>query len=56
MPEGETFRFLSDAEFMALPIRDRAEYLMRAAHELEARQQLIRNQLKKLADATRRSE
>jgi len=39
------FRFLSDEEFLALSIRDRAAYLSRASQELEARQKLLREQL-----------
>ena len=42
------FRFLSEEEFLALSVSDRAAYLSRASQELEARQKLIRDQLRLL--------
>lgn len=39
------FRFLSDREFLALSVADRAVYLSRASQELEVRQKLLREQL-----------
>ena len=48
MAEGEkTFRFLTDAEFLALSEKDRALYLVRAAHELELRQRQLRAHVQK---------
>lgn len=45
MAEEQPFRFLSDEEFLALAIRERAAYLSRASQELETRQNIIREQL-----------
>jgi hypothetical protein len=42
------FRFLSDEEFLALSNTERAAYLSRASQELEARQKLLREQLRLL--------
>ena len=42
------FRFLSDQEFLALSVGQRAAYLSRASQELEARQNLLREQLQLL--------
>jgi hypothetical protein len=39
--EGQ-FRFLTDAEFMALDAKHKARYLARAAQELEMRQRALR--------------
>ena len=46
--EEPAFRFLSDVEFLALSVRERAAYLSRASQELEARQKLLREQLQLL--------
>ena len=49
MAEGEApFHFLSDQEFLTLSVSDRAAYLSRASQELEARQQLLREQVRLL--------
>jgi hypothetical protein len=45
MAEDAPFRFLSDEEFLALAITDRAIYLSRASQELEMRQKLLREHL-----------
>lgn len=45
--EETTFRFLTDAEFLALSEKDRAVYLVRAAHELELRQRQLRAHIQK---------
>jgi hypothetical protein len=45
--EGEKpFRFLTDAEFARLDAKAKAAYLVRAAHELEERQRVLRAQIK----------
>ena len=46
--EKKPFRFLTDTEFLALPLGERANYLMRASHELEVRQLTLRKQLRML--------
>ena len=40
------FRFLTDAEFARLDAKAKAAYLVRAAHELEERQRVLRAQIK----------
>ena len=45
--QEKAFRFLTDAEFFALSDKERAVYLVRAAHELEARQRQLRAQIQK---------
>jgi hypothetical protein len=45
MAQEQPFRFLTDAEFKVLSVKERAEYLMRAAQELEDKQRLLRQQL-----------
>lgn len=47
-PEAKPFRFLTDREFLELPVNDRAAYLARAAQELEIRQEEFRRQRSKL--------
>jgi hypothetical protein len=46
--EALPFRFLSDQEFLALSVPERAVYLSRASQELEVRQKLLREQLQLL--------
>lgn len=50
MPQEQPFRFLSDEEFFALTLKQRAAYLVRASDELEKRQQLIREQIKRVRE------
>jgi hypothetical protein len=50
---NKPFRFLSDAEYTALSVKEKAEYLSRAAQELEARQKMLREQLGRLAEERR---
>jgi hypothetical protein len=47
----QEFRFLSDQEFFALPASERATYLMLAAHELETRQRVLFEQMRRTANA-----
>jgi hypothetical protein len=44
--EQKPFRFLTDAEFAKLDAKAKAAYLVRAAHELEERQRVLRAQIK----------
>jgi hypothetical protein len=46
--EKKPFRFLTDTEFLDLPLGERANYLMRASHEIEVRQITLRKQLRML--------
>jgi hypothetical protein len=50
----QPFRFLSDREFLALTVSERAVYLERAAQELELRQEELRRQRNKLDAANRK--
>lgn len=44
--EQKPFRFLTDTEFAKLDAKAKAAYLVRAAHELEERQRVLRAQIK----------
>lgn len=48
--DKDPFRFLSDAEFKALDLRERTLYLARASQELELRQKWLRAQLQKVRE------
>ena len=45
MADDQPFRFLTSDEFMTLPPKERTIYLVRASHEIEERQKVIRVQL-----------
>ena len=51
--EKKPFRFLTETEFLALPLGERANYLMRASHEIEVKQITLRKQLKLLQQETK---
>jgi hypothetical protein len=53
--EKKPFRYLTDAEFRALPVKDRAVYLVQAQQELEIRQQALRAQRESLAKVIARN-
>lgn len=46
--EEQHFRFLSDAEFQRLGVKQKALYLVRAQQELEEKQRILREQVKDL--------
>jgi hypothetical protein len=46
MAGEQPFRFLKGDEFFALAVHDRAVYLVRASHELESRQKVLREQMR----------
>jgi len=48
MEKEREFRFLPDAEFQKLGVKDKALYLVRAQQELEERQRVLRQQMEAL--------
>jgi hypothetical protein len=47
------FRFLSEAEYTELSVKEKAEYLSRVAQELEARKKVLREQMAQLDEERR---
>ena len=54
MREGKkSFRFLNDVQFSALTGKDKADYLINAVQELEARQRKLREEMQELPEEQR---
>ena len=54
--EKPPFRFLSEAEFLALGADERVAYLVRASDEIDLRQREFREQVKRLIPEARGGE